>query len=61
MNHYLDQDHESDASYSIAYRAKMGGAPGAKHVREEPAARRVRKAPVQFNGIHRRRRKKFAW
>ncbi len=58
---YLNGNFEDDqASYTVSYRA---AARPEKQAREQRGGfgRRRGTSPVQFNGIHRRRRKKIRW
>ncbi len=56
MTHEKEYDQES---YQVAYRSN--GASSAKPRSERPTFGRKGKTPQQFNGIHRRRRKKIRW
>ncbi len=54
------QEYEaSNIQYEVKYRD--GNGQRLIHHRRHDSARRRRKAPQSFNGIHRRRRKKFSW
>lgn len=58
---YLNSNFEDDqASFTVSYRTT---AKQEKPVREQRGGfgRRRGTSPVQFNGIHRRRRKKIRW
>ena len=49
----------SDAQYQVVFRGRTE--PKLSHRRRSGATGRQGKMPVMFNGIHRRRRKKFSW
>lgn len=54
------QEYEaSDMQYEVKYRDAHSQR--LFHHRRQDSARRRRKSPQSFNGIHRRRRKKFSW
>lgn len=53
-----DKEYEQE-SFQVAYRNQ--GANGSKSRSQRPTFGRKAKTPQQFNGIHRRRRKKIRW
>jgi len=58
----MSNSHEyesSEAEYQVHFRATDG--PSKVTRRRESSTRRRNSSPQSFNGIHRRRRKKFNW
>jgi hypothetical protein len=56
-NTYAD---DGNSEYSVKFRNTVGAATG-KRSQQPTLGRRRGKTPQQFNGIHRRRRKKIRW
>ena len=56
-NTYAD---DGNVEYSVKFR-KSGGSTATKRSHQPTFGRRRGKTPQQFNGIHRRRRKKIRW
>jgi hypothetical protein len=50
-----------DADFAVNGRSRPNQAAKSPSGRRNSSARRARKAPQQFNGIHRRRTKKIRW
>ena len=57
LNDYTD---DGNVEYSVKFRNSSGAAAG-KSSQRTTFGRRRGKTPQQFNGIHRRRRKKIRW
>ena len=56
-----DQDlNFEQPEFNIKFRAQSAGTPSSR-AKRQTFARRRSKTPQQFNGIHRRRRKKIRW
>jgi len=60
MNAHMDYDEQS-ADYKVSYRPAQQRSSQTAAPSGRPIGRRRGKAPVQFNGMHRRRTKKIRW
>jgi hypothetical protein len=52
---------ETNAEMPVKFRHRAGGSKQASSDRKNPSFGRRKKGPQQFNGIHRRRKKKIRW
>ena len=59
MNMAVTNPEENNADYAVSFRHEARSS--ARPARRANNTRRKRQAPQQFNGIHRRRRKKIRW
>jgi hypothetical protein len=61
MNASANEFKECDSESSDTLRFRQANGPTAKASNRQGFGRRRGKSPQQFNGIHRRRRKKMSW